>query len=62
MPQDGAYFTPKFKTEYDYHRQIKQAAQKSVLKRVDQKLPSLAVSQPTRSLIGVAMAEGICVE
>ncbi len=54
----SAYFTTECKTKFDN----KQAAEKSGLKCVDQKLSCLAVRQPTQSLIGVAMAEGICVE
>lgn len=58
----GAYFATKYKTNVDNPRENKRAAQKSGLKCVDRKLSCLAVCQPTRSLIGVAMAEGICVE
>lgn len=39
-----------------------ESAQKSSLECVDRKLSCLVVHQPTRSLIGVAMAEGICVD
>lgn len=43
-------------------RENKQEAWKSGLKCVDRKLSCLAVRQPTPTLIGVAMAEGVCVE
>lgn len=53
---------PRTQVRFDNSQEILQAAQKSSLECVYQKLSCLAVCQPSRSLIGVAMAEGICVE
>lgn len=53
---------PQTQVRFDNSQEILQVAQKSSLECVYQKLSCLAVRQPSRSLIGVAMAEGICVE
>lgn len=53
---------PWTQVKFDNSKEILQAAPKSSSECVYQKLSCLAVRQPARSLIGVAMAEGICVE